>query len=94
MHIIQRVMEERFQETLQGNGLENSNNFDSKHVAFILIFDVLCDTRKVAGRDHATGWTYGGSIPDRGKLICSSSNSLVVSLRHVLRLRVQERPPI
>ena len=40
MHIAQRVMEERFQESLQGNGLEKSNNFDSKKVAFVLILDV------------------------------------------------------
>ena len=39
MHIVQRVMEERFQETLQSNGLENSNNFDSKKVASILILE-------------------------------------------------------
>jgi len=77
MHIVQRVMEERFQETLQGNGLGNSNNFDSRKVAFILILDYLCDTRKMEGRDQATGWTYRGSIPDRGKVICSSSNTLV-----------------
>jgi len=33
-------MEERFLETLRGNGLENSNNFDFKKVAFLLILDV------------------------------------------------------
>jgi hypothetical protein len=77
MLIVQRAMEERFQETLRGNGLENSNNFDSRNVAFILVLDFLCDTRKMEGPDQATGWTYGGSIPGRGKLICSSSNILV-----------------
>ena len=70
-------MEERFQETLEWNGLGKTNNFDYRKMAFILILDVLSDTRKVEARDQATGWTYGGSIPDRGKLICSSSNTLV-----------------
>jgi hypothetical protein len=60
-------MEERFQETSQGNGLEKTNNFDSRKMAFILILDVLCDTRKMEARDQATDWTYGGSIPDRCK---------------------------
>jgi hypothetical protein len=76
-HIVQRIMEERFQETLQRNGSEKTNNFDYRNMAFILILDVLCDTRKMEARDEATGWTYGGSIRDRGKLICSSSNTLV-----------------
>jgi hypothetical protein len=72
MRVVQRVVEEGFLDTWQGNGLENS-----RKVAFILILDVLCDTRKMEGRDQATDLTYGGSIPDKGKLICSSSNTLV-----------------
>ena len=56
---------ERFRETFRRNsGLQKLNNFDSKKVAFILLLDVLCAT--VTGR----------SIPERGKMICSSSEAV------------------
>jgi hypothetical protein len=43
--------------------------FDSKKMVFILIFDVLCGTRKIGA---GTG-RLGSSIPDRGKILFSPS---------------------